>query len=111
MELYGSFINRVIESTNTTPKVGMGVTECLWSDREPYEITKVIDDRHIVVRHMNSECKDYFAGDWEVFSDPNGYEKKLFKTQKGVWRERIGRSLGCTKFSVGRAEKYEDPSF
>ena len=113
MRWYGSLQNRLEENCKgLKPEVGMGVTEMLWSDREPWEIVAVKDERHITVRRMKAKCKNWFAGDWEEATpDENGSLAELFKTKKGQWRERIGRSLGCTVFVIGYAEKYEDPSF
>ena len=114
---YGSLQNRLAERTiQPEPEVGMGVTEMMWSDREPWEIIEVIDERHIVIRALDSkridnrglsECQDY-----EYFSNENNRTARLFKTKKGQWRERIGRNgLGDTKFVIGYADKYWDPSF
>ena len=111
---YGSLDNRIMENAKTPElAIGMGVTECLWSDRHAYEIIDIKDDRHITVRRMGHKCKDYYAGDWEVWSDETQTDiKTLFKTKSGHWRERFGgRRLGTTKFAVGVAEEYEDPSF
>lgn len=112
MELYGSLTNRIMESgRQPQPEVGMGVTECLWSDTHAYFICDVKDDRHITVQRAKVKCIDYFAGDWEVEPDPNGMKINLFKSKKG-WRERIGtRELGSTKFALGFAREYEDPCF
>lgn len=110
---YGSVNNRIMErSKSKEPEIGMGVTECLWSDRHAWEIIAIKDDRHITVRRMGHKCLDYYAGDYEVFSDPNGVVINLFKTKTKGWRQRIGtRQLGCNGFYIGYAEEYEDPSF
>lgn len=113
MQWYGSVQNRLMEMSSAPElKIGMGVTQCLWSDRHAYEIIEIKDDKHITIRRMGHKCKDYFAGDWEIWSDPSQTDiRKLYKTKNG-WRERIGRNgLGDTKFSVGVATEYEDPSF
>ena len=97
------------------PEVGMGVTEYYYTDREPWEIVAVRDERHITVRKLDykridnngmSDCQEY-----EYYSNPNNVTVELFFTKQGVWRERIGRSLGCNKFGVGTASKYYDYSF
>ena len=114
MKWYGSVNNRLAENArNPKPEIGMGVTEYLWSDRHAYEIIAIKDDRHITIRRMGCRCIDYFAGDWEVFSDPTQQQvKNLFLTKKGQWRERYGnRRLGSTIFGLGVAREYEDPSF
>jgi len=117
MQETGSVINMVLGQTKSLkPVVGMGVTEILWSDREPYEVIAVKDDRHITIRKYDyirtddngmSECQEY-----NYISNPDGKIKHLFLTKKGVWRERIGkRELGTTRFLVGKAERYYDFSF
>lgn len=116
MRLEGSFQNRLMElGRNPEPVVGMGVTETLWSDRHPWEIIEVIDSRHIVIRELDAKRKDHNGlsecQEYEYSSNPENRTAKLFKTKKGQWRERIGRRLGCTKFIIGRAEKYWDPTF
>ncbi len=118
MSVYGSLVNRLSSSVKPqSPKVGMGVTEYLWSDRLPYEIVEVVDNRHITVRELKatlkpgetvfSDCQEY-----DYASNPGGRTRNLFLTKKGVWRERVGvRSLGPTVFYVGKATKFYDPSF
>lgn len=113
---YGSLNNRVAEMCKQPkPEVGMGVTEMCWSDRHPYEIVNVIDDRHIEIRKLDtkridsngmSECQDY-----EYSSNEDNPTVKLFLTKQNKWRERIGRRLGCNTFVIGYAEKYYDYSF
>lgn len=111
---YGSLENRLMERTATPElKIGMGVTECLWSDCHAYEIIEIKDDRHITVRRMGHKCKDYYAGDWEVWSDESQQDiRNLFKTKTKGWRERKGRNgLGDTRYAVGYAREYIDPCF
>ena len=114
---YGSFQNRMMEhSKMPEPQVGMGATECLYSDRKPYEIIEVKDARHITVRALDwkriddngmSDCQDY-----EYISNPENRTAKLFLTKKGEWRQRYpDGKLGCTRFFIGRAERYYDFSF
>lgn len=109
---YGSLQNRLAERTKSPkPEVGMGATAMYWSDRRAYEIIAVKDEKHITVRRMKAKCLDYYAGDWEVEPDPEGYTLNLYLSQKG-WRERIGKNgLGDIKFVIGYADEYEDPSF
>lgn len=113
---YGSLQNRLMEdSAMPKPEVGMGVTEMLWSDRSPYEIVEVKDDRHVLIRALDykridnngfSECQEY-----EYYPNENNPVTMIFLTKKGEWRERIGRRLGSTRFVIGFAEKYYDPCF
>ena len=124
---YGSVQNRMMEKSTPKirPEIGMGVTECLWSDRHAWEVAGVIDEKHIVIRRMGHKCKDYYAGDWEVFPNPDGEICHLV-FRSGRWRDRLwdekyengklvsrkpGRRLGTNGWYVGSAEEYEDPSF
>ena len=118
MRWYGSLNNRIMENCRgDKPEVGMGVTHCGWSDRDPYEIVEVVDDRHIKVRALNykridgngmSECQEY-----EYFSNPDAIVETLFKNKKGKWVRRVG-TRGVDNYGgwyIGKAEKYYDFSF
>ena len=115
---YGSINNRIMESSaGDMPVVGMGVTECMWSDRDPYEIVEVQDARHIIIRRLDarridnngmSECQEY-----EYTSNPDNMAIRLYKANDGRWVRRVGKN-GVDRSSgwyVGYAEKYRDPSF
>lgn len=114
---YGSLNNRIDERRRSAPpEVGMGATEYLWSDRHAYEVIAVKDDRHVTVRRYKcirtdnngiSECQDY-----RFESDPNGRTAELFRTKKGFWVEREGRSYrNSNKWGIGVADEYYDYSF
>lgn len=52
-KFYGSIINRLQENCKgETPVVGMGVTELQYTDRAPYEVIEVINEKKIRVREM-----------------------------------------------------------
>ena len=56
---YGSLNNRIDEGkTYGEIKIGTGVTEMCYSDRHPYEVVEVIDEKHLLIR----EC------DWKIIS-------------------------------------------
>lgn len=130
MKWYGSVQNRIsAESKMPKPEIGMGVTELMWSDRYPYEVIEVINEKKIRIRELGyertdkngiSECQDY-----RLFSKPDG-EVKTLVLRKGKWRdlkkgyvndangklvEVDTRRLGCDQWLIGRAEMYRDPSF
>lgn len=116
--MYGSLTNRLAERTRgLKPEIGMGVTQLLWSDRNPYEIIAVKDDRHITIRELDwnrldnrgmSECQDY-----EYISNPNNRTYNLYKNNKGKWVIRVGRNGVDNSYGwyIGRAERYYDFSF
>lgn len=112
---FGSLENRLAEGkTIGEVKVGTGVTEMSYSDREPYEVVKVLDERHLMIRPLKykviSGSVQDGSAEYEYSSDETATPIKIFKSRYG-WREQIGRKLGCTKFTVGFAERYYDPSF
>lgn len=115
---YGSIDNRIMErSAGDKPVVGMGVTQCLWSDRVPWEIIEVKDDRHLSIRQLGyrrvddngfSECQEY-----EYYQDEALPVSRLFKDKNGRWVERIGKN-GVDRSSgwyIGKAERYYDFTF
>lgn len=89
---YGSVINRIAErSKGMKPEVGMGVTECCYTDRNPWEVIEVKDEKHIVVRELDyertddngmSECQKY-----RYFPKPDGEIRHLV-LRNGRWRDR-----------------------
>lgn len=87
---YGSVNNRCEEGHKycKTIEVGTGMTEYLWSDRHPYEVTRVISQEHVFVRPMDheridkngmSECQEY-----KYISNPSYNEIEL-KKYRGNW--------------------------
>ena len=112
---YGSVQNRIAERAKMPePVVGMGVTECCYTDCHAYEIVEVKDSKHITVRPMKTSLKpgsDWLDQDYEYSSDETARCINLYKTKNG-WRERIGsHGLGCNGFALGYAREYRDPSF
>ncbi len=121
---YGSINNRLEENHQYEEiKVGTGATEYLWSDRVPYEVTKVKDSKHIWIRRMSyertdsngmSECQDY-----KYFSDEKApHEELVFKYNHWyrVYRytDKDGkphRQSTKINISFGIMERYYDYSF
>lgn len=105
----GSFQNRLMERQirgMPTPKVGMGMTESMWSDRHPYQIVRVSADKRTVwVKPL------IVRGPWR-----NGYgivtdevdtracEREVKLTQRG-WQSH------GTNFIIGKTMHFEDPGF
>lgn len=90
---FGSVQNRIAERCKQPePVVGMGVTRCLYSDRDPYEIIEVKDAKHIVVRAMGYERIDNNgmseSQEYRYFSKPDG-EVVHLTLRNGRWRDRI----------------------
>lgn len=84
MELYGSLQNRIMENAKTPDEitVGMGMTKYSWSDRDAYEVTQVIDQKHIYVRELDHEAiGEGMTNNWKLTSNPNNPEYYL--TRRG----------------------------
>lgn len=71
---YGSLDNRIEENHMFCDEIteGTGATIYSWSDRHPYEVVSVTDQKHVSIREMNHKKKEG-AGDysnrWDLFSD------------------------------------------
>lgn len=70
---YGNLTNRLEENKMFCDeiKVGTGMTEYHYSDRHPYEVVEVIDQKHVKVRmldhkHVGDGCMD---NNWELVSN------------------------------------------
>lgn len=73
-KFYGNLMNRLEEGKQFCGKitVGTGMTEYHWSDRTPYEVIEVRDQKHVTVRELDYKAKNPGAMDneWELFSNP-----------------------------------------
>jgi hypothetical protein len=90
MKFYGCLQNRLEEGRNFTKeiKVGTGVTEYYYSDRKPFEVIEVIDQKHIVIRAMDSKRIDNNgmsdSQSYEFISNPKNITYKLV-LKNNVW--------------------------
>ena len=87
-KFYGSLNNRFEENRMfvDTITVGTGMTEYYWSDRLPYEVVEVKDQKHIKVRkmehrHIGNGCMD---NKWELFSNEKNPVREL-TNRGGRW--------------------------
>jgi hypothetical protein len=71
MKFYGCLTNRLEEGKQFVDeiKVGTGVTEYHYSDRKPFEVIDVINQKHIIIRAL-----DYIRIDNNGMSDAQTYE-------------------------------------
>tara|TARA_R100001244_G_scaffold125877_1_gene96118 strand:+ start:160 stop:690 length:531 start_codon:yes stop_codon:yes gene_type:complete len=106
----GSFVNWMMSNNKTLPVIGKGATELMWSDRIPYQVTWVSDDKsECIIQPINakridkngmSESQDY------DYSEIQDYKINL------VWRNKKG---GCwcikskeVRFIPKFRKQYED---
>ena len=107
---YGCLTNRLEENKMFCEKieVGTGMTEYYYSDRHPYEVVEVIDQKHVKVRkldhkHIGDGCMD---NNWELVSNENNSIRVL--TKRGdywYW------TIEVTKDILGSIDKIETQLF
>lgn len=78
---YGSLQNRLMENKSCEEiTVGMGMTEYGYSDRYPYEVIEVKDQKHVTVRELDHKAiGEAFSNDWELVSNENNPSYNLTK--------------------------------
>jgi len=112
----GSLINWMLANPNyKEPKVGMGVTECLWSDRHAWLIVEVDSDKKgFTMARMTPKIKGNYYEQNYIYEDENGnplVNKNYIchvRYRYKAWRRDHGGKL---HLSIGHAEEYEDPYF
>jgi len=129
-KIYGCIQNRLMAAAKMPePKVGMGVTELLWSDRHAYEVIEVQDKTHCKIRALKAERTDRNgiseSQSYKYTSDPDGKVKYLvfrggrWRSRKAEdvflgdkkWETRLTRKLESSEWFLGKAEEYLDPCF
>jgi hypothetical protein len=80
---YGSLNNRFEENRMFCEEItiGTGMTEYMYSDRHPYEVIAVKDQKHVTVRkldhkHVGDGCMD---NNWELISNENNPIREMSK--------------------------------
>lgn len=91
MAWYGSVHNRLEENRQFCDeiKIGTGVTEYLYSDRHPYEVIDVVDQKHVYIRELDHKLiGEPYSNDWELISNENNTVYYLTKRGK-YWYKTI----------------------
>ena len=107
-----AFLYKWIGRGGGAPRVGMGVTVSLYSDRQAWVIISLTAKTGVIQR-----CRVKFLGEtirtesqggkWEIEPDTNGERKNIYRDKSGAWRTSGDRY----RVSVGIADEYRDPSF
>ena len=130
MKWYGCVQSRLMAASKMPePKVGMGLTELLWSDRHAYEVIEVQDKTHCKIRALKYERTDSNgiseSQTYKYTSNPDGEIKHLvfrngrWRSRKveevylgnQKWENRLTRKLESSEWFLGKAEEYRDPCF
>jgi hypothetical protein len=96
------------------PMVGMGATEQVGSDRYPYTVVEVVNNRTIIVQRDN-----YVRTDNNGLSESQQYDYSPDRTGRRVtltlrnnfrWVEK-GQPAKYGRFGIGHRSAYQDPSY
>ena len=82
MKYYGSLNNRLNENKMFCDeiKVGTGVTEYSYSDREAYEVIEVKDQKHVRIRLLDHKAAGpCYSNQWELVSNESNPTYSLVK--------------------------------
>lgn len=82
---YGSLQNRLMENAQFDGiiEVGTGITEIMYSDRRPYEVIDVKDQKHITVRSLDHKMVgEAYSNNWELVSNDDNPTYELTKRGK-----------------------------
>lgn len=68
------------------PCVGLPCTICYYTDKRAATVTSVISPKKIAVRHNKVECKDYYAGEYDIKKEVLDKDEDIFtKRKNGKW--------------------------
>lgn len=68
------------------PCEGLPCTICYYSDKRAATVTRIISPKKIAVSHNKVECKDYYAGIYDIKKDVLDREEDIFtKRKNGKW--------------------------
>lgn len=88
---YGNLNNRLEEGKQFCEeiKVGTGVTEYFYSDRQAYEVVEVVDQKHISIRRYDHKAVgERMSNTWELISNEKNPIIKLVKRGNNWYNER-----------------------
>lgn len=89
-------------------EVGMGATGSYWTDCYAYEVVRVISEKTIEIRRLDSERvegTDWLDEEYNLFSNDENPVERARKCKMG-WK-----TPGGMKIRLGYAREYRDPSF
>lgn len=96
---------------NLVPEAGLGCTVCYYSDRRAATITKVISPCKIEVTFNQTECIDYYAGDYKILPELEGVAKVFTKRRNGFWVAEGQSYKYGVLLMLHYQSHYIDPSF
>jgi len=86
MKWYGDINNRLEENRQFCEQIEVGTlcTEYFWSDRHPYEVVAVKDQKHITIRGLDHKKADDepYSNNWELIQNEGNPTYDLVKRGK-----------------------------
>jgi len=116
---YGSIENRLEENKMYCDeiKVGTGVTEYSYTDRTPYEVIEVINNKDVIVRELDHQKADDIpmSNNWKLISNLNNCSRELvYRYNSWYWKMKslTGKVIySKANVSFGVADYYFDYEF
>ena len=88
-------------------EVGMGASGTYWTDRDPYEVVRVVSDKTVDIRELDVQITggDWIDPEYTLHSNEKNPIVRVRKTKTG-WKTSDGKRI-----FFGYARYYRDPSF
>ena len=103
------------EAKQAEPKVGMGATELMWTDRRPCTIIEVRSATCIVVQADHAQRIDANGmsdmQNYEYTLNPNAPTTVVTRRKNGAWVCKGQPMRSGRRYAIGHREKYHDFSF
>jgi hypothetical protein len=112
----GSFYNNLMAKVQgPTPELGMGVTELCWSDRNPYTIIGIVNEKTLIVQADDYVRTDNYgmsdAQDYTYIQNPNNRTATITLRKNGSWVTQGSTTKSGTHWFIGKRQKYHDFTF
>ena len=116
MATTGSFINNLMSNSRcAVPEIGMGVTQLCWTDRHPFTMIDIINDKTLVVqadesiRVDNNGMSD--SQKYEYKQNPEGSIYIITLRKNGYWVTKGSSMKSGQRWHVGSRSRYYDFTF
>lgn len=106
-------LNKFLTASVEKIEIGMGATRLMVTDRHPYTVVEIINDRTIVVQEDNARRLDRNgqseSQQYEFTPNPNGERVILTKRKDGRWVQKGVPLNAGSNWRIGERMKYIDP--
>jgi hypothetical protein len=104
------------ENENSEPRLGMGATWYLGSDRYAFTVIAILKPKVVVLQRDTMVCisKDEMTSEnqkYEFHHDPKGETVTVSQRKDGLWRKQGETVTRGDYFKIGERRGYSDPGF